>query len=34
LARNKNWDVRHLSVERGSLDEVFRTITTQTGAQK
>ena len=34
LARNKNWDLRHLSVERGSLDEVFRTITTQTGAQK
>jgi ABC-2 type transport system ATP-binding protein len=33
LARSKNWDVQHLSVERGSLDEVFRTITTQTGAQ-
>ena len=33
LARSKNWDVQHLSVERGSLDEVFRTITTQKGAQ-
>jgi ABC-2 type transport system ATP-binding protein len=34
LARNENWEVQHLSVERGNLDEVFRTITTQTGAQE
>lgn len=34
LARNEGWEVQHLSVERGNLDEVFRTITTQTGAQK
>ena len=32
LARGQGWNVQHLSVERGNLDEVFRTITTGSGA--